>query len=89
MPRSWFRLVNYKHVIAQAVTFVREKTVGMKEVNEAVVLNIVNEKKDCLTNTMLKANFTSDDISYFFKNKENYVTITTAVNALNSTKTLY
>lgn len=82
-------MVNYKHVIAQAVTFVRERTVGINEVNEALVLSIVNDNKNCLTNTMLKANFTSDDISYFFKNKENYVTITTAVNALKSTKTLY
>lgn len=82
-------MVNYKHIIAQAVTFVKERTADMSEVNEAIVLNIVNDKKGCLTNAMLKANFTSDDISYFFKNKENYVIITTTVNALKATKKLY
>ena len=82
-------MVNYKQVIAMGVTFVKDRTAGVKEVNEALVMSIIHEKKDCLTNAMLKANFTSDDISYFFKNKENYVIITTAVNALKSTKSLY
>ena len=80
----------FRTVLIYTSSLINEETKHVENISEALVLNLVNNKRDLIENYMLKTNYSPEAIAAFFTDKETYVTLTrTAIINKSNKMTLY